>query len=250
MKSLVLAAGYATRLYPLTKNRPKPLLDMAGRPVLEYVLDRIQGLEAVDRIYIVVNERFFSEFEAWKAGYRSPKPIELLNDGSTDEEDRLGAIGDIRFSIQKANIKEDLLVVAGDNLFDMELTPFIRAAKEKFPHASMMLYDVKDLNLARQYGIVGIDRQGKIISFEEKPKEPESTLSAMGVYLFPKPVLEKLETYLKEGSPQDAPGFFIRWLYQREPVYGHPVDGVWYDIGDLDSYRSASKVFAQTKEEK
>ena len=245
MKAVILAAGYATRLYPLTKDRPKPLLDMGGKPVLEHILAPIEKIDKLDDICIVVNHKFYSQFEKWKVHYRTSKRVILLDDGSTHEEDRLGAIGDIRFCIQQQKIVEDLLVVAGDNLFDMDLIPFIRSAQKRSPFCSMMLYDVKDFSLAKHYGIVRLDAEHRIVSFEEKPKDPQSTLSAIGVYYFPKHVLESIETYLKAGSPQDAPGFFIRWLYQQETVYGYPCEGLWYDIGDLESYRRASQVFGK-----
>ena len=244
---MILAAGYATRLYPLTKNRPKPLLDVGGKPVLEHILARLEKIETLDTLLLVANHKFYSHFEAWRSKYRSSKKILLLDDGSTCEDDRLGAIGDIRFGIEKQKITGDLLVVAGDNLFDSDLRPFVQSAQKKSPFCSMMLYDIKDLALARNYGIVALDNEKRIISFEEKPKTPRSTLSAMGVYFFPKEVLGKIETYLKEGSPQDAPGFFIQWLYERETVYGYPCEGIWYDIGGLDSYQRASQVFEKMR---
>lgn len=250
MKTLVLAAGYATRLYPLTKDRPKPLLDISGKPLLEHILVQIEKIDPSGTRTIVVNHKFYPQFETWKADYHASGSILLLDDGSTDESNRLGAIGDIHFCIRDQKISEDLLVIAGDNLFDMDLAPFLRFAQKKSPFCSVMLYDVKDFDLARNYGIVGVDDDQQVVSFEEKPKSPQSTLSAMGVYYFPKKVLGQMESYLKEGSPQDAPGFFIRWLHQREAVYGYPCEGIWYDIGDLESYRRASQSFETRKEER
>ena len=247
MKAIVLAAGYATRLYPLTKDHPKPLLEVGGKPVLEYILTHLEKISPLETLFIIANRKFYSHFEMWKAKYRSSKKLILLDDGSTCEEDRLGAIGDIRFGIREQKINDDLLVVAGDNLFDSDLRPFVSFSQKKSPFSSVMLYDVKDFQLARHYGIVALDGGGRIVSFEEKPQNPRSTLSAMGVYYFPKEVLEKIETYLKEGSPQDAPGFFIRWLCQQETVYGYPCQGIWYDIGDLDSYQRASQVFGKDR---
>ena len=245
MKSLILAAGYATRLYPLTKDCPKPLLEVCGKPVLEHILAQTEKIDPLGTRCIVVNHKFYSQFEAWRTRYRTTGPIVLVDDGSTDESNRLGAVGDMQFCIRHQEIREDLLVIAGDNLFDMDLAPFLKFSKKKSPFCSVMLYDVKDFALARHYGIVGLDGDQKVVSFEEKPKSPQSTLSAMGVYYFPEKVLGQIETYLKKGSPQDAPGFFIRWLYQRETVYGYPCEGMWYDIGDLESYQHASQVFAK-----
>ena len=247
MKALILAAGYATRLYPLTKNKPKPLLDVAGKPVLEYILAHLEKIPQVDKIFVVVNHKFISHFEKWRKNYQGTKELLLVDDGSTDEKDRLGAIGDIRFCIERENLTEALLVVAGDNLFDIALLPFVQFAQKKSPFASMMLYDVKDFSLAKKYGIVALDGENRIVSFEEKPVHPKSTLSAMGVYYFPKEVLGKVGTHLKSGSSQDAPGFFIRWLCETETVYGYPSQGIWYDIGDLDSYERASQVFEKVR---
>ncbi|MBI4436124.1 MAG: nucleotidyltransferase family protein [Candidatus Omnitrophica bacterium] len=243
MKSLILAAGYATRLYPLTQSKPKPLLDIGGKPVLEYILGHIEKIDGVDDATLVVNHKFYSQFEKWKKSYRSSKPLVLLDDGSTHEGNRLGAIGDMRFTIRERKVRSDLLVVAGDNLFDIDLRPFVQSAQKKSPFSSVMLYDVKDFSLARQYGIVGLDGESRIVSFEEKPEHPQSTLSAMGVYYFPKEVLGQIDTYLQGGSPQDAPGFFLRWLSQKETVYGYPSTGTWYDIGDLASYQKAAGAF-------
>ncbi|MFH1858634.1 MAG: nucleotidyltransferase family protein [Candidatus Omnitrophota bacterium] len=245
MKALLLAAGYATRLYPLTQDRPKSLLDVAGRPVIEYILAQLQKIEDVDTIYIAVNHKFLSQFEKWKAGYQAKRLLVLVDDGSTHEENRLGAVGDMDFCIRTQRIAEDLLIVAGDNLFDMALGPFVQFAERRTPFASMMVYDVKDFVLARHYGIVGLDAEKRIVSFEEKPPQPKSTLSAMGVYYFPQKVHAQLQAYLKEGSLRDAPGFFIRWLSQKETVYGYPCEGIWYDIGDLDSLKRASEAFGK-----
>jgi len=250
MKALILAAGYATRLYPLTKDRPKPLLEIGGKAVLEHILDHLSAVDGLSQVLIVVNQKFYSQFEKWRAGTRSVQEILLVNDGSTHEENRLGAVGDIAFCLKTEKITDDLLVIAGDNLFDCDLRSFVVSAQKKSPFCSMMVYDIKDFSLASHYGIVGLGRENRLISFEEKPKKPSSTLAAMGVYYFPKQVLAYFDRYLKGGSPLDAPGFFIRWLQQKETIYGYPCEGVWYDIGDSVSYRRAAEKFELKKEKR
>ena len=243
MKTLILAAGYATRLYPLTKDKAKPLLPIGNRPVIGHILDRLEGLSGLSEILVVTNHKFYPQFERWAAGLSFPAPLTLLDDGSTEEGDRLGAVGDIRFAIQQRKIREDLLVIGGDNLFDFDLAPFVSFAKKKIPFCSLMVYDVADFDLARQYGIVSLDGEGKVVSLEEKPRKPTSTLAAMCVYFFPKQTLSYGEDYAQLPHSKDAPGFYIKWLHETKGVYGFAAHGRWYDIGDLASYQKACDTF-------
>ena len=245
MKALILAAGYATRLYPLTKDRAKPLLPVGDRPVLGHILEKIEGLPGLSEILVITNHKFYSQFEEWSRNLSLSAPLGLLDDGSTGEDNRLGAIGDIRFAIEQKKVQEDLLVVGGDNLFGFALTPFLSFARKKIPFCSLMVYDVKDFGLARQYGIVSLDGQGKVAALEEKPKQPKSTLAAMCVYFFPKQTLLFLEEYERLSHSKDAPGFYIKWLQQTKGVYGHVATGTWYDIGDLVSYEKACEAFGK-----
>ncbi|MDO8602238.1 MAG: nucleotidyltransferase family protein [Candidatus Omnitrophota bacterium] len=244
MKVLLLAAGYATRLYPLTLNTPKPLLPVAGKTVMGYIFDLIEPLKEVDEVFIVTNEKFFQNFEEWKKNFKSSKKITVIDDGTTSNETRLGATGDIAFVIEKENIKDDLLVLAGDNLFKADLSIFIKFCAAKRPSVTIGLYDIKDLTLSAKYGIVSVDRNDKIIDFKEKPANPLSTLAAMCLYFFPKEKLGIMKSYLGMDNVKDAPGYFLEWLYKREPMFGYIFkDKKWFDIGDKKSLEEADKEF-------
>ena len=246
MKALLLAAGYATRLYPLTLNKPKPLLPVAGRPVIEFILDIIEPLKEVDEVFIVTNQKFSKNFEEWNAGFSSSKKIVIVDDGTTTDKNRLGATGDIEFVIRERNLRDDLLVLAGDNIFRTDLSGFIKFSISKRPSVSIGLYDVKDMELARKYGIVSLDSDKRIIEFKEKPKEPASTLAAKCLYFFSKEKLGILREYLDThtGTNKDAPGYFLEWLSKKEPIFGYVFkDEKWFDIGDRESYEEANREF-------
>jgi len=248
MKALLLAAGYATRLYPLTLNTPKPLLPVAGKTVMGYLFDLIEPLKGLDEVFIVTNKKFYRNFEEWKQGFRSSKKITVIDDGTTSNETRLGATGDIEFVIEKENIKDDLLVLAGDNLFEADLSKFTDFCISKRPSVTIGLYDIKDLILASSYGIVSIDKNSKVVDFKEKPAKPESTLAAMCLYFFPKEKLDIMKRYRETDNAKDAPGYFLEWLYKREPVFGCVFkDKKWFDIGDKKSLEEADKEFRKEK---
>ncbi len=239
MKALILAAGYGTRLYPLTKDKPKPLLPVAGKPMVEHVLKKIEEIETIDEVYIVTNEKFAGHFREWKDTYAGRKKIKIINDETISDEDKKGAIGDMRLVIEKEGINDDLLVVAGDNLFEFDLRDFIDFFRDK--GTSVGLYDFRDREAVKRYSIVEIDADKKVLNFQEKPSEPSTTLIAICLYLFPKGKLNLITEYLKEGNNPDAPGFYIAWLHRREPVYGFVFEGKWYDIGDLKCYEEANQ---------
>ena len=244
MKVLLLAAGYATRLYPLTLNTPKPLLAVADRTVLEFIFDLIEPLKEADEVFIVTNEKFYRVFEDWKLGFKSSKRISVIDDGTTSNETRLGATGDIEFVIENKNIKDDLLVLAGDNLFKADLSMFTDFCALKRPSVTIGLYDIKDLILAKKYGIVSVDKNNKVIDFKEKPASPASTLAAMCLYFFPKERLGIMKQYLGADNSKDAPGYFLEWLYKKEDVFGYVFeDKKWFDIGDKKSLEEADKEF-------
>lgn len=252
MKVLLLAAGYATRLYPLTSNQPKPLLPVAGRPVMEYILDIINPLKDITEIFVVTNEKFYSNFEKWKDGLTSgSEKITLVNDRTATNEDRLGATGDIGFVIREKRIREDMLVLAGDNIFKADLTGFIDFSLSKRPSVSIGLYDVNDLHLARKYGIVSLDASGRITEFKEKPKKPDSTLAAKCLYFIPVEKLGVVKEYLSADASKDAPGYFIEWLSRKEYVFGYVFKNEkWFDIGDKASYEEADHLFRKLIREK
>lgn len=248
MKALLLGAGYATRLYPLTRERPKPLLPIGGVAILERICEKIFPVPGVDRIYVVTNHRFAGHYYRWLTGYQETKkprvPVEIFDDLTTSPDDRLGAIGDIEFVVKHANVDDDLLVVAGDNLFEFPLKNFTSFAKRK-KSSAVCVKDVRDRKLASLYGVVEVDKKGRIVDFEEKPPAPASTLTAIGVYYFAKEHLPLFRQYLEEGQSRDAPGYFIQWLHPKVELYAFPVEGAWYDIGDIDSYTKANDLYLQ-----
>lgn len=242
MKALILAAGYGTRLYPLTESMPKPLLDVKGKPMVEYVLKKIESISDIEDIYMVVNHKFYRKFEEWKGAYQSERPIKLINNGTTDDSNKLGAIKDIELVIKKEEVDSDLLVVAGDNLFDFALDDFYNFWQQK-KSSCIGLFRIDDSSLVCQYSNVKLDEEKRITDFVEKPSKPLSDLIAMCLYVFPKEGLYLVKEYLEEGNNPDAPGYFIQWLIKREKVYGYEFSGKWLDIGDIDSYKRANEEF-------
>lgn len=243
MKALILAAGYGTRLYPLTLNRPKPLLIVKGKPVIEYIIGHIEKIDAVDKIYIVTNQKFFNDFEDWLSGFKAEKPIEILNDLTTSNRNRLGATGDMEFAVKNRDIQDNLLIIGGDNLFSTDLNDFVNFGFSKAPFTSVGLFDAKDLNLAKKYGVVELDKNSKVIGLEEKPKAPRSTLVAKCIYFLTKERLGMLSEYLSSGEAKDAPGYFFEWLHKRDSIYGFIFTDSWFDIGDTKLYEKAQKEF-------
>jgi glucose-1-phosphate thymidylyltransferase len=236
MKALILAAGYATRLYPLTINRPKPLLPVGEKPLIDYIMDKLEDIEEIDEVYVVTNSRFFQQFQEWAANHRSSKKITIIDDKTHSNEERLGAIGDIQLVIDKVKLYDDLLIVAGDNLFSFKMKNFIDFAKTHTPSCSIVLHNIGLKEEAKKYGVVTIDSNGKLLTFNEKPTEPESPLVAICIYYFPKEKLTRVSEYLKQSKHKDAPGNYISWLVKNDEVYGFIFDEEWYDIGDKNIY--------------
>jgi glucose-1-phosphate thymidylyltransferase len=246
MKVIILAAGYATRLYPLTLTQPKPLLPVAGKPMMEYVLDNLAPIPGLDRAYVVTNAKFASHFQMWSAGYRpsnSQLQFTVVNDGSTDESNRLGAIGDLHLVLTREAIDDEVIVVAGDNLFDHDLADFGRVARLKNAPV-LAVYDVGDLEAIRKYNAITLDSEGRITFFEEKPAHPTSTLTGIALYYYPRSSLAMIKQYLAEGNNPDQPGRLVQWMYPRTPFYTWKVPGVWYDIGSKETLEEANRAFA------
>ena len=173
MKCIILAAGYATRLYPLTKDRAKPLLEVAEKPIIVHILEKIEKVDSVDEVIVVTNDKFYGQFSSWAEQYSSSKKITIINDGTTTNDNRLGAIGDIQYVLEQLNIQDDLMVLAGDNLFDFELTDYV----EFFKHVGtdcITAYKEDNMDQLKRAGVVEIDEEGKVLSFEEKPQNPKS----------------------------------------------------------------------------
>ncbi len=247
MKVLILAAGYATRLYPLTLTQPKPLLAVAGKPMVDYVLDNLSPIPGIDRVYIVTNAKFAGTFQVWADDYRARKSnleFTIINDGSTDDTNKLGAIGDLNLVLDRENLDDDLIVVAGDNLFNQSLEAFGTFCREK-QEVVLGVYDVGSLDQAKKYGVVDVDASGKVRSFVEKPALPASTQIGIALYYYPKKTLPLIRQYIAEGNNPDQPGRLIQWLYPKQPVYTWSVPGIWYDIGSKETLEEANRIFAR-----
>jgi glucose-1-phosphate thymidylyltransferase len=230
VKALLLAGGYATRLRPLTDDVPKQLLPVAGRPMLDWILDAVRALPDVDAVHLVTNNRFSADFERWAA----PHGVTVHDDGTRSNDDRLGAVGDLQLAIERGGLAgDDLLVLAGDNLFEFALEDLVAFWRARGSGASTVaLYDCGDLELAKHYGIVETDAAARIVSFVEKPVAPASTLAATATYLFARAHVALVGEYLSSGHSPDNSGSFVAWLAARQPVYGYRFDGRWFDIGD------------------
>jgi glucose-1-phosphate thymidylyltransferase len=229
VKAILLAAGYGTRLRPLTNDRPKHLLPVGGRSMLDWILDSVREVEGVDAVHLVTNHRFAPDFETW-AGSRD---VVVHDDGTSSNEDRLGAVGDLRLVIEAAGLADQELLVLGDDLLELSLPAFVEWWRAKpRPSAAVPLHDVGDLELATHYGIAATDADDRIVHFIEKPSDPPSTLAATVAYLLPPEHVGLVATYLDEGQSPDNAGSFLGWLARREPVYGYRFDGYWYDVGN------------------
>jgi len=240
--AIILAAGYATRLYPLTLNKPKPLLEIDKKPMIEHSIKKIEETNSIDQIYIVTNDKFKSHYRKWLKTFKSRLMIEIISDGTTSNEDKLGALGDINYVINSKSIDNDLLIIAGDNLFELSLSKLINIFQGR-KNTIIVLHDVKDKELAKQYGVVEI-KDDIVISFEEKPPNPKSTLISTGIYLFPKTTLSLIKEYINQGNNPDKSGNFIEWLYKKNKVYALVTEEAWYDIGSFEQLERAKKYFS------
>jgi glucose-1-phosphate thymidylyltransferase len=247
MKVLILAAGYATRLYPLTLTQPKPLLPVAGKPMIDYVIDNLADLDGVERVFVVTNARFAPHFQKWADTYRargSKLDFTIVNDGSTNDSDKLGAIGDLHHVLEKEKIDDDLVVVAGDNLFSQKLKAFGAFCRAKNAPV-VAVYDVGSLDQIKKYNSISVDGAGQITFFEEKPRQPISTLTGIALYFYPRSSLPLIRQYVAEGNNLDQPGRLVQWLYTRAPVFTWTVPGIWYDIGSKETLEEANRIFAR-----
>ena len=249
MNVLILAAGYATRLYPLTLNKAKPLLVVGGKPIIEWLVDNLSGIPDLETIYVVTNDKFVADFQAWSQNYQKRHPefrFKIVNDRSTSDDDKLGAIGDINFVVTHENLSQtSLLIAAGDNLFTTPLAGFV--ANARTTEVTVAVYDVGDIEAIKKYGNVTIDAEGIIIRFEEKPKKPHGTLAAIALYYYSPPVLSLLRTYLAAGNNADQPGRFVQWLYTRKPVKTFQIKGQWLDIGSKETLENADRILASPR---
>lgn len=241
MKVVILAAGYGTRLYPLTLNLPKPLVKINQKPIINFLVEKIKKLPenlAAREIKVVSNEKFYKNFLRWNEKYKFG--VKILNDGTTSPDNRLGAIGDISFAISKDI--DDWLVIGGDNLFEDDLSGMLKIGlKKKTPVTAV--YDVKNKKLAGNYGVVKVNKADRILELKEKPAQPESTLISSCVYFFPKSSLSLLAKFIAQGHGNDASGKYIEWLAEKTKVQAYKLKGLWVDIGSMETLKGAAKLF-------
>jgi glucose-1-phosphate thymidylyltransferase len=250
VQAIILAAGYATRLYPLTLNIPKPLLRITSqKTVIDFIVDDLEATRLVDEVIVVTNHKFYSDFLGWAKKRQSKICVTVLDDRTNTNDDRLGAVGDIYYAVSKRKISGNFIVVAGDNLFDKGFAHFLKFALSKSPRASLGLVDIHSKNDATRFGVVEIDKNCKVSSFEEKPERPKSTLVATCLYYFPQETLSLLKKYVDDPkTSKDAPGNYIRWLCGADAVYGFVLKkGHWHDIGHFDSYKEVVNQFNRVK---
>ena len=239
MKCVILAAGYATRLYPLTENFPKPLLEVAGKPILDWLIDDMAGTGMVEEYIVISNHKFAHIFEEW-AAKKSDVTIRVIDDGTTSNETRLGAVKDIQFAIEQLQLDDDLLVMAGDNLLDFSLGEFMRYGKEKNATCVMRYYEASEARLHKT-GVIEIDANDGILSFEEKPAEPKSHWCVPAFYYYTREDSHLIKKGIESGCGTDAPGSFIAWLSGQTKVYAWEMPGRRYDIGNLESYEEVKQ---------
>lgn len=234
MRCLILAAGYATRLYPLTENFPKPLLKVGDRSILDRLVDDVAP--AVESFTVVTNHRFAGHFEAWAAG--RPEAITVVDDGTMDNENRLGAVRDIVLGLEGNT--DDVLIMAGDNVLDFSLTRFTDFFREK-KASCVMTFEEKRLEKQRKTAIITFDGAGRITSYEEKPQNPKGCHAVPPFYCYTAVDAARAEEALAEGCPADAPGSFAAWLAGKTQLYAFEMPGLRYDIGDAESYRQVQE---------
>ena len=237
MKCLILAAGYATRLYPLTENFPKPLLKVGEKTILDWLIDDIDTAGLVDGYIVISNHKFASIFEEWATG----RPcITVLDDGTSTNETRLGAVRDIQFAVERLGLDDDLLVIAGDNLLDFSLVRFIEYAREKGTSCIMRYYE-PSVEKLRKTGVASVDEDDLILEMEEKPAEPKSHWCCPPFYVYRRCDVPLVKVGIDSGCGVEAPGSFIAWLSAQTPVHAWEMPGRRYDIGNLASYEEVKR---------
>lgn len=240
MNCIILAAGYATRLYPLTLDRPKPLLKVKDKTILDWLIDDLEDSGEIEKYIVVSNSKFAKHFEAWADSKEIKEKIIVVDDGTLTNETRLGAVADILFAQKKLNLSGDMMVIAGDNVLDFSLCKFIEYYKEKNASCIMRYYE-KNFERCKKSGVVEADGEDIILSMEEKPENPKTQWLAPPFYIYTADDAKKIEEALKNGCGKDAPGSFAAWLSQNTKVCAMEMPGKRYDIGNIESYENVQK---------
>lgn len=244
MKAIVLVAGYASRLYPLTENTPKALLTLNNVTLLDYLMRKVEEIEDIDEVVLVSNHKFYNNFVEWKSGYNGNKKITVLDDGTSTNETRLGAIGDLNFAIESLNIDDEIMVLVSDNYFTFSLKDYYNFYKQKNADCILVSEFADDEleYLWNNFANVNIDSEYKVTGMVEKPRKSTNTnIGAYATYIYTKDSVKMLKDYLAEGNNPDAPGNFPSWLHKHKPVYAYPFKGKCYDIGTIDVYNKLNE---------
>lgn len=243
MKAIILVAGYATRLYPLTKNTPKPLLEVGGKAIIDHIVEKINEVEQIDQIYVISNHKFAKNFEEWAAGKAdNPKPIKVLDDGTDSDETKRGAIGDISFVIDNENIDDEVVIIAGDNLFTYSLVEYYDYYSKKGEDC-VCVKQFDDMEMIKQLGVVLLDENNKVIDLEEKPQKPKSNKASFATYMYKRSTIPMFKEYLDGGNSPDAPGYFLQWLHKKKDVYAYVMNGECYDIGTHKALAEVREIY-------
>ncbi len=245
MQAIILAGGYGTRLYPLTINAPKPMIEVWGKPMIEYLIKKIQNIPEITEIFIVSNNKFSHLFEAW-VKEKEIKNVTIINDQTTSNEDRLWSIGDIQYVLDHANIHEDIMILWGDNFIEDDFKKLLQNFHQKGD--TVGLYDVGDIEYVKQLGNPIFDDNWRITSFIEKPLHPTSSLISTLIYVLKNSSLKYILEVMQSGQA-DRAGDFVAYLCQKEPVYGHVIEGKWFDIGTLEQLKKAEEWIELKKRE-
>lgn len=243
MKCILLCAGYATRLFPLTENFPKALLKVGEKAILDYIVAEVNNIDQVDEIYLITNAKYTPHFEKWAEEKNNIKTIKVINDETYSNEDRLGAIGDIMYTLDKENVDDDVLIIAGDNLFTFDLRGFVKYYEEK-KSPVICVKPEEDREQLKRFGIVELDEDMKLTGFEEKPSNPKSNYVSYAEYIYPRETLPLFKTYIEEGNLSDNSGEFVAFLHKRVDTYAYQFDGECYDIGTHDSLAQVNEIFS------
>ena len=239
MKCIILCAGYATRLYPLTENFPKPLLEVKSKAIIDHLIDDLETGNKINQYIIVSNHKFYNHFVDWKKNRK--EDIVVLDDGSTSNETRLGAVKDIYFAIEKLNINEDIIVLAGDNLLEFSLNEFISFYENK-NKSSIMTYFESELSVLKKCGVVEFDEDNKVVSMEEKPQNPKSNYAVPPFYIYKKEDLYLFKKGLESGCKVDAPGHYVEWVSKHTDIYAYIMPKKRIDIGTLEDYKKVNEL--------
>ncbi len=242
MKGLILAAGYATRLLPLTQDKSKAMLPVGDKLMVEHIVEALHRVAEIDEIYIVTNQRFYHDFKEWSDTYGSFIPLTIINDGTINDATKLGAIGDIALVIREKQINEDLMIVAGDNLFTFSLADYYDFFQKKGTDCICM-QKFENIELLKHFAVASVDENHKVLEIEEKPKQPKTDIGVFASYIYKKETLPLFDMYLAEGHSPESPGSFLPWLSQRKAVHGYFFEGECNDIGTVGSYNDACEKY-------